>query len=227
MQADRRQELIDLQSRIRACRRCQEAFGFEPHPIVHGNPEAKIVSISQAPGASVHRLGRPFADLSGKRLRQKWYQVSEEQFYDPDLFYFTVMGHCYPGKAGRGDARPPRICYEMWTEKELRLLAGSARLFLVIGQEAASRLFPGKKLEELVFEDQQLSGTRCFVLPHPSPLNRAWFGRHPEFEQVRIPEIRRAIHEVLEDDWTEETDFESRLPVRESWQKQPGKKRTP
>ena len=29
------------------CRLCQEKFGFEPHPVVFGNMNAKIVQISK------------------------------------------------------------------------------------------------------------------------------------------------------------------------------------
>lgn len=70
-------------------------------------------------------------------------------------------------------------------------------LYLVVGQEAASRIFPGRKLADLVFEDLNLHGKTCYVLPHPSPLNRKWLKDHPEFEQKRLPEIRARIHEVL------------------------------
>lgn len=219
------ERLSSLQEQIRACRACREQFGFEPRPVVWGSPDARIVSISQAPGASVHEIGRPFADLSGKRLRQQWYQVSEQQFYDPHLFYFTVMGHCYPGKAPRGgDRRPPGICFERWTSRELEAL-DHAQLYLVAGKEAAARLFPGKKLEELVFEDQTLHGKPCFVLPHPSPLNRKWFSDHPAFEQERIPYIRRRLHEVLQDDWKEDGSFAQSVPAKESWQLEKKKKR--
>lgn len=45
------EKLRALQEQIRKCRRCQERFGFEPRPIVYGNPGAKIVHIGQAPAS--------------------------------------------------------------------------------------------------------------------------------------------------------------------------------
>jgi len=70
-------------------------------------------------------------------------------------------------------------------------------MMLVIGREAASRLFPKREFTELVFQDQEYDGIPCYVLPHPSPLNVRWFRMHPEFETQRMPVIREKLHQVL------------------------------
>lgn len=187
-------ELEKLQAQLRACRHCEGML--EPRPVVHGNPGAPILQVSQAPGKKVHETGIPFNDASGRRLRQDWYQISDAQFYDPDLFYITSMGHCYPGKGKTGDKKPPRCCFDMWTRREIELKPGT-RMMLVIGREAASRLFPKREFTELVFQDQEYDGIPCYVLPHPSPLNVRWFRMHPEFEKQRMPVIREKLHQVL------------------------------
>jgi len=187
-------ELEKLQAQLRACRHCEGML--EPRPVVHGNPGAPILQVSQAPGKKVHETGIPFNDASGRRLRQDWYQISDAQFYDPDLFYITSMGHCYPGKGKTGDKKPPRCCFDMWTRREIELKPGT-RMMLVVGREAASRLFPKREFTELVFQDQEYDGIPCFVLPHPSPLNVRWFRMHPEFETQRMPVIREKLHQVL------------------------------
>lgn len=187
-------ELEKLQAQLRACRHCEGML--EPRPVVHGNPGAPILQVSQAPGKKVHETGIPFNDVSGRRLRQDWYQISDAQFYDPDLFYITSMGHCYPGKGKTGDKKPPRCCFDMWTRREIELKPGT-RMMLVIGREAASRLFPKREFTELVFQDQEYDGIPCYVLPHPSPLNVRWFRMHPEFETQRMPVIREKLHQVL------------------------------
>lgn len=187
-------ELEKLQAQLRACRHCEGML--EPRPVVHGNPGAPILQVSQAPGRKVHETGIPFNDASGRRLRQDWYQISDAQFYDPDLFYITSMGHCYPGKGKTGDKKPPRCCFDLWTRREIELKPGT-RMMLVIGREAASRLFPKREFTELVFQDQEYDGIPCYVLPHPSPLNVRWFRMHPEFETQRMPVIREKLHQVL------------------------------
>ncbi|WP_281513777.1 uracil-DNA glycosylase family protein [Faecalibaculum rodentium] len=187
-------ELEKLQAQLRACRHCEGML--EPRPVVHGNPGAPILQVSQAPGKKVHETGIPFNDASGRRLRQDWYHISDAQFYDPDLFYITSMGHCYPGKGKTGDKKPPRCCFDLWTRREIELKPGT-RMMLVIGREAASRLFPKREFTELVFQDQEYDGIPCYVLPHPSPLNVRWFRMHPEFETQRMPVIREKLHQVL------------------------------
>ncbi|WP_304958129.1 uracil-DNA glycosylase family protein [Faecalibaculum rodentium] len=187
-------ELEKLQAQLRACRHCEGML--EPRPVVHGNPGAPILQVSQAPGKKVHETGIPFNDASGRRLRQDWYQISDAQFYDPDLFYITSMGHCYPGKGKTGDKKPPRCCFDLWTRREIELKPGT-RMMLVIGREAASRLFPKREFTELVFQDQEYDGIPCYVLPHPSPLNVRWFRMHPEFETQRMPVIREKLQQVL------------------------------
>ena len=42
----------------------------------------KIMQISQAPSLNVHNTLKPFNDLSGKKLREKWYDIDDETFYD-------------------------------------------------------------------------------------------------------------------------------------------------
>lgn len=58
----------------------------EPHPIFQGSLDSKIFQISQAPSRRVMETGLPFNDASGKKLKQEWYQITDEQFYDPRLF---------------------------------------------------------------------------------------------------------------------------------------------
>lgn len=187
---------LQLKQGILNCRYCKDRFGFEPNPIFWGNEKAKIVHISQAPSKNVHNTSKPFNDLSGKRLRQ-WYQVSEEQFYNPDLFYITAIAHCFPGKAKNGgDIRPPIECAQMWLLKELELVKNE--IYLIVGREAAGFLFPEKDYSELIFNNRSLNDKPSFVLPHPSPANARWFKNNPEFLDERLLEIRKVINGVLE-----------------------------
>jgi uracil-DNA glycosylase family 4 len=189
-------ELLVLQNQILQCRSCQDLFGFEPHPVVQGHYNAKIMQISQAPSKSVHETGKPFNDLSGRRLRGEWYHISDEAFYNPDNFYIASMAHCYPGKApGGGDRRPPGICSQRWLLKEMELVDNE--IYILIGGVAAGFFFPGEKITALAFEDRQINGKPAYILPHPSPLNMNWFRDYPEFTEKRIPQIRSEVHRVL------------------------------
>jgi len=186
----------DLRNQIKSCRYCEADFGFEPHPIVFGNPQSKIMQISQAPSRTVHNTGKPFNDASGRRLRSEWYKISDETFYNPDNFYIVSVAHCYPGKNPKGgDNRPPKCCADKWLSQELALVQN--KIYILIGGAAASYFFPKQKLTELVFQNLTLNGKPAFVLPHPSPLNMKWFRDYPEFLKKRIYEIEKAVHETL------------------------------
>jgi len=171
-------------------------FGGENVCPFWGNQNANIVHISQAPSFSVVKNQKPFADKSGERLRRKWYQVSEEVFYNPNNFYFTAIGMYFPGKDKKGgDKRPSYKLAKQWLIKELSYL--KPKLYLIIGGLAANFFFPDKKLNGLVFSNQEVRGKPAFVLPHPSPINIKWFKDNPQFEKDRVFVVRNHIHKVL------------------------------
>ena len=81
-----REKLVHLQNEIAQCRMCRDLFGFEPHPVIQGNQDAKIMQISQAPSKRVHETGKPFHDASGRTLRGEWYHIADTDFYNPEIF---------------------------------------------------------------------------------------------------------------------------------------------
>ncbi len=190
-------QLIHLQKQITQCLLCRDTFGFEPRPIIFGNYNAKIMQISQAPSKTVHETGKPFNDASGRKLRREWYNIADEDFYNPAHFYIASMAHCYPGKApGQGDRRPPKICAQQWLFQEMALVQNE--IYIVIGSYAAEALFPGEKITALAFADRRINGKPAYILPHPSPLNVKWFKDYPQFEQARIPHIQNEVHKILD-----------------------------
>lgn len=186
-----------LKQEILNCRRCREKFGFEPHPVVMGNANSRIIHISQAPSQNVYNTLKPWNDASGNRLRNEWYHISDEVFYNPDNFYFTSIAHCYPGKSSNGgDRLPPKICAKTWLVREIE--AVNNKMFILVGSKAADFFFPNKDFTSLVFKDHVINGKSAYVLPHPSPLNIKWFKDNPDFLNVRVKEIETKVHEVLE-----------------------------
>ncbi|MCS7464945.1 uracil-DNA glycosylase family protein [Paenibacillus doosanensis] len=186
----------ELKGNILACDDCTEKFGFTPVPIVHGNERSKIIQISQAPSNNVHLTKKPFNDPSGAKLKYKWYQITDDVFYNEDHFYITALSHCFPGKNAKGgDNPPPLACARKWLRKELE--AVNNELFVIIGSKAAKFLFPNESFDGLVFKNNTLNDKPAIVLPHPSPLNRKWFKDHPLFEEKRLPEIREIVRKVL------------------------------
>src|SRR6516225_10527661 len=94
-------EFAALLAEIRGCVRCAAYLPLGPRPIVRGRPSARLLIISQAPGARVHETGLSFDDRSGDRLRD-WLGVDRDTFYDEARIAVMGVGFCYPGRAARG-----------------------------------------------------------------------------------------------------------------------------
>jgi uracil-DNA glycosylase family 4 len=195
MLQNKQNKYSEFKDKIKNCKLCEEKFGFEPRPFIWGSSKAKIVQISQAPSKTVHENGKPFSDLSGKKLRE-WYKLSEDDFYNQSLIYMTAMSHCYPGKDKRGqDVKPDFDCARKWLQEELYLI--NNEIYIIIGRIPTSFLFPKKDFSELIFNKQTLNNKPAYILPHPSPQNIKWFKDHPEFYDKILPNIRFVIKEKL------------------------------
>lgn len=193
---NRTMDFEQLKESILSCRDCRGKFGFAPVPIFHGHQHARIMQISQAPSKLVHMTKKPFNDPSGAKLKYQWYQITDEVFYNEDLFYITALAHCFPGKNPKGgDNPPPSACANKWLREELKLVDNE--LFVIIGSRAAKFMFPNDNFEDLVFNNHRIDNKPAIVLPHPSPLNIRWFKAHPDFEERRVPEVREMIWNVL------------------------------
>lgn len=158
---------------------------------------ARIVIIGQAPGRRVHESGIPWDDPSGRTLR-RWLNLTDDQFYDPNIVALVPMGFCYPGSASSGDKPPRPECAPLWHK---RLLDGlpADRLEVIIGAYAQKRYVADR--------ESTLTGTVAHwprylpsqaVLPHPSPRNQHWLTKNPWFETEALPAIRRRVGEVLD-----------------------------
>ena len=168
-------------------------------PVYSASPHSRIVIVGQAPGRVAQETGKPWNDISGQNLRQ-WLDVTEEQFYDPQLFALIPMDFYYPGKGKHGDLPPRREFAEKWhsrlldrmTEVKLTILVGVyAQKFYLAGQAK-------RDLTETVASYREYL-PKYFPLVHPSPLNFRWRKRNPWFASEVIPALQRVVQEVLAD----------------------------
>lgn len=198
----------DLARRIEACRLCAGRFArtrtaHAPRPVVWFAPSARVLIAGQAPGQRVHASGRPFTDPSGDRLRD-WTGLDEAAFYDIRRVAIVPMAFCFPGYDARGaDLPPPPVCARTWHAQVMTALP-ALRLILLVGG-AAQRWHLGTRdgVTETVADWRvrafPAEGPRVFPLPHPSWRNTAWLRRNPWFAAELVPELRRAVHEVMEE----------------------------
>lgn len=188
------QNLLD---EIKQCRICEDFLDLGPNPVVSASPKSKILVIGQAPGTKVHASGIPWDDASGKNLR-KWLGVTNEQFYDPDLFGIVPMGFCYPGKGKSGDLPPRPECAPKWHTSLLDQMP-EVRLTLLIGQYAQAYYLGDRKKKTLTETVRNFRDYLPDFLPlvHPSPRNGIWMRKNEWFEKEIVPELQAIVQEAI------------------------------
>ena len=144
----------------------------------------------------MHESGVPWDDPSGRTLR-RWLNLTDKEFYDPNIVALVPMGFCYPGSASSGDKPPRPECAPLWHERLLGELPDS-RLDIIIGTYAQKRYIPDRKktLTATVANWTEYLPGRV-VLPHPSPRNQHWLTKNPWFETQTLPAVQQRIAEFL------------------------------
>jgi len=183
---------------VRSCRLCAAELPFEPRPVVHARPAARLLVLSQAPSTAVHATGLSFNDRSGDRLRE-WLGITRDEFYGNPRFGVMGMGFCYPGRdAHGGDKPPPKICAPTWHPR-LRPLLPKVELTLLVGHHAQLYYLGRRRKATLT---ATVRAWRDYMpeflpLPHPSWRNTGWLKQNPWFASEILPELRRQVRRLL------------------------------
>ena len=178
-----RTNLIALNARLRACRKCHLA-GFiderESVPVVRDpEPDAplpRILLIGQAPGLRATMEDRPFAGAAGDKLRD-WLEragIPREEFYRQ--VHFAAITRCYPGRlpGAKGDRVPSpqeqALC-RPWLDDLLVVI--KPKIVLLVGLLAIRAfLGPVASLTTVVGTSTVRDGVLFIPLPHPSGVSR-------------------------------------------------------
>ena len=188
---DRVSGMDQLLAEIRACMICAPYLPLGPRPIVRGQPSARLLIISQAPGRRVHDTGLSFNDRSGDRLRA-WLSIDRETFYDEAVVAILGMAFCYPGRDDKGGDLPPRReCAPRW-HAPLRAFFPAIELTLLVGSYAIHYYLPGtrtRSMTEAIVRWRDFL-PEYFILPHPSWRATRWLRANPWFENEVLPELR-------------------------------------
>lgn len=169
-------------------------------PVYTAAPKARIMVVGQAPGSKAQASMKPWNDASGMLLR-KWLNVTDDQFYDPNLFALVPMDFYYPGKGGHGDLPPRKGFAEKWHPRLLELMP-DIQLVLLIGAYS-QKYYLNRSIKRNLTETVRAYHEYLpiyFPLVHPSPLNFRWRAQNPWFETDIIPELQGAVRQVLKSD---------------------------
>lgn len=166
-------------------------------PVYSASVSSRIVLVGQAPGRIAQQTLKPWNDASGRLLRQ-WLNVTDEQFYNPDLFALMPIDFYYPGRGVHGDL-PPRLDFAKKWHPRLLAQMPNVRLTILVGSYAQKYYLDRCAKHNLTatVADFKMYLPDYFPLVHPSPLNIGWRKRNPWFESDVIPVLQTIVKEVL------------------------------
>ncbi|HEX8229952.1 MAG TPA: uracil-DNA glycosylase family protein [Chloroflexia bacterium] len=209
-EADRRARLLELNVRLRACRRCHAA-GYlderESVPLARDpDPDAplpRVLLVGQAPGLRATTEYKPFAGITGDKLRS-WMEaggIPREDFWRK--IHFSAVTKCYPGRlpGARGDRVPTpeeQVLCRPWLDGQMQLLKPD--IVLLVGL-LAIQTFLGRvpSLSAVVGTGVVKDEIRYLPLPHPSGVSR-WLN---EPENIRAVQRATGILRI----WVEDLDI--------------------
>ena len=166
-------------------------------PVYSASSSSRIVLVGQAPGRIAQQTLKPWNDASGRLLR-RWLNVTDEQFYNPDLFALMPIDFYYPGRGAHGDL-PPRLDFARKWHPRLLAQMPNARLTILVGSYAQKYYLDRRAKQNLTATVADFNAylPDYFPLVHPSPLNIGWRKRNLWFESDVIPALQTIVKEVL------------------------------
>jgi DNA polymerase len=178
--------LEDLHEEIRTHGGC----GFEPCESAtnmvpgEGDPNAAIMIVGEAPGASEDKQGRPFVGRAGKLLDELLAEAGLER---SDVYITNVVKARPPGNR---DPRADEVAHHMpWLEAQLALI--QPKLVVPLGRHALAHFSDAAKISEVHGTEVTERGRTLFPLYHPAAALHNQSLRGTLFEDARA--LGRAV----------------------------------
>lgn len=177
----RRLTTIDaLVPAIEACRKCPLGHSRQHSVPGEGSPQAGLVVVGEAPGATEDDTGRPFVGRAGQLLNDILKAIALRR---EDVFICNVL-KCRP--PGNRDPEPLEVAAcSPYLHRQLELIR--PRVILAMGKPAARALLGSNaSLNELRGKVHRYRGIPLIVTYHPAALLRNPHWKRPTWDDVRI-----------------------------------------
>jgi DNA polymerase len=149
-----------------------------------GNPDAAVMLVGEAPGATEDEQGRPFVGRAGKLLEE----VLAEAGLEREDVYITNVVKARPPK--NRDPRAGEVAHHMpWLEAELALI--QPRLVIPLGRHALAHFTDDAKISEVHGTEMTERGRSLFPMYHPAAALRGGGLRDTLFEDAR--KLKKAL----------------------------------
>jgi uracil-DNA glycosylase family 4 len=165
---------------IEACRKCQLGHSRLHSVPGEGSPNAGLVVVGEAPGATEDETGRPFVGRAGQLLNDILKAIGLKR---EDVFICNVL-KCRP--PGNRDPEPLEVAAcSPYLHRQLELIR--PRGILAMGRPAAHALLGSNaSLNDLRGKVHRYRGIPLIVTYHPAALLRNPHWKRPTWDDVRI-----------------------------------------
>ncbi|MBV6479721.1 MAG: hypothetical protein HGGPFJEG_02513 [Ignavibacteria bacterium] len=170
-----------FEQKIQTCDKCSNLSVSRTQVVFgHGNPEAKIVVVGEAPGADEDIQGKPFVGRAGKLLTDILKAIN----FDREEVYICNILKCRPPE--NRNPLPDEIAHcEPYLHKQLEMI--KPMLILALGTFAAQTLLKSKEpLGRLRGKFHLYNGIKMMVTYHPAALLRNPNWKKPTWEDVQL-----------------------------------------
>jgi uracil-DNA glycosylase family 4 len=177
-------KLVELRAEIGDCQRCPLKHGRRNLVFGVGPEDARLMVVSEAPGANEDRAGKPFVGVAGKildRLLMDAFGLGRPQVFLTN----TVM--CRPPGNRLPDHDELVRCYPFLDAK---IAAIRPRAVLLLGSVASRSVLRGRRLGEArgrVFDDVLIGGHAPKIVATYHP---AYLARVPECYAIAVEDAR-------------------------------------
>ncbi len=173
-------DLAAIAASARDCTRCPLYATAHNAVPGEGNPNADLMIVGEAPGATEDETGRPFVGESGQLLTKIIEAINLKR---DDVFIANVIKHRPP--ANRNPKPDEIIACSPYLLRQIELVR--PKVILTVGNFAAQTLLGTKEsLGKLRGQVHQYHGVPLIVTYHPAALlrNPAW--KRPTWEDVQL-----------------------------------------
>jgi uracil-DNA glycosylase len=172
--------LEDVATHVTSCTRCS-LYATATHPVPgEGNPQADLMCVGEAPGATEDETGRPFIGAAGQLLTKilEAIQLPREQVY-----ICNVLKHRPPGN--RNPLPEEVTACSPYLIRQIELVR--PKVIIALGTFAAQTLLNTQlSLGKLRGQIHSFYGVPLIVTYHPAALLRNPSWKRPTWEDVQL-----------------------------------------
>lgn len=172
--------LADVAKAVATCKRCP-LYATAKNPVPgEGSPNARLMLVGEAPGATEDETGRPFVGQAGQLLTKILGAIDMTR---EDVFICNVLKHRPPGN--RNPLPDEVTACNPWLVRQIELIR--PKVLIALGTFAAQTLLDTKlSISKLRGQLHRYYGVPLIVTYHPAALlrNPAW--KRPTWEDVQL-----------------------------------------